>query len=87
MNDTFTTIKKLSEKCYLHRLILDGLKGYHETSLIEVRRVGGTLKLNGEPMSGLSICKGLGMPFLVPKSSHLLILIFDSRKHEAASNH
>ncbi|KAI8665084.1 Protein kinase domain-containing protein [Fusarium sp. Ph1] len=59
LNDIFANIRKLSEKCHLHRLILDGLKGYHETSLIEVRRVGCTLKLNGKPMSGLSICKGL----------------------------
>ncbi|KAK7427792.1 hypothetical protein QQZ08_005730 [Neonectria magnoliae] len=59
MDDTFAEIKKLSENCHLHSLILHALKGYHETGLIEVRRVGGALMLNGEPTSSLSICKGL----------------------------
>lgn len=75
MNDTFANISKLSEKCDLHRLIFHALKGHRETSLIEVRCVGGALKLNGKPVSGLSICKGLGMSFLVDEPPHVLVLI------------
>ncbi|RSL41020.1 hypothetical protein CEP53_013009 [Fusarium sp. AF-6] len=50
---------RLSKRCDLHHLIFGVLTEQHETSLIEVRRVGGTLKLNGKPISTLSICKGL----------------------------
>ncbi|KAJ4311211.1 hypothetical protein N0V84_010573, partial [Fusarium piperis] len=63
MKDTFGKMKELSEKCELHCLILRGcgLEEYQETSMIEVRRAGHTLELNGDVMSSLSVCKGLGI--------------------------
>lgn len=61
MHDTFSNIKKLSEKCHLHSPVFHALKKCHENRLIEVRRVGSALKVNGEPLSTLSICKDIGV--------------------------
>ncbi|WAO91722.1 Protein kinase domain-containing protein [Fusarium falciforme] len=51
----------LSGKCHLHSLFLRAFssEGYNDKSQIEVRRVGGTLKFNGQPIPSLSICRGL----------------------------